>query len=101
MKKIMRDHLLPAGYEFQKVVDDFERLQSGKELFDQGALIQLAACEDNNARFELLQRFEEYVLPSYDDLTNVQSDVRSAVIMAVQQAYTTPRRKFTTARTST
>ena len=96
MKKIMRDHLLPAGYEFQKVVDDFERLQSGKELFDQGALIQLAACEDNNARYELLQRFEEYVLPSYDDLTKVQSDLRAAVITAVQQAYTTPKRPIET-----
>lgn len=96
MKKIMRDHLLPAGYEFQKVVDDFERLQSGKALFDQGALIQLAACEDNNARYELLQRFEEYVLPSYDDLAKVQLDVRAAVVTAVQQAYTTPKRPIET-----
>jgi len=29
-RKIMKDHLLPAGYEFQKVQDDYERLLSGK-----------------------------------------------------------------------
>jgi ppGpp synthetase/RelA/SpoT-type nucleotidyltranferase len=44
MKKIMQEYLLPAGYEFQKVVDDFERLASGKRLFDQGALRQLENC---------------------------------------------------------
>lgn len=39
MQKIMRDYLIPAGYEFQKVINDYERLSSGKELFDEGALV--------------------------------------------------------------
>jgi ppGpp synthetase/RelA/SpoT-type nucleotidyltranferase len=30
MAAIMRDHLIPAGYEFQKVAVDFARLASGK-----------------------------------------------------------------------
>lgn len=87
MKKIMRDYLLPAGYEFQKVVDDFERLSSGKQLFDAGALRQLGSCEDNNARYELLHRFKEYVLPSYDDLGKVQAEVRESVVAALLRAY--------------
>lgn len=62
MKAIMRDYLLPAGYEFQKVLADFERLSSGKELFARGALPALVDCEDNNARHELIERFAEYVL---------------------------------------
>lgn len=84
MQAIMRDHLLPAGYEFQKVVTDFERLSSGKELFDRGALKALDECTDNNARFELLQRFIKYVLPNYDDPAGVQTDVRTAMIAVVK-----------------
>jgi ppGpp synthetase/RelA/SpoT-type nucleotidyltranferase len=52
LQKIMKTYLLPAGYEFQKVVDDYERLLSGKELIDRGALKALAECEDNNARYD-------------------------------------------------
>jgi len=96
MKSIMRDYLLPAGYEFQKIVDDFERLSSGKQLFDAGALQQLGNCEDNNARYELLHRFKEYVLPSYDDLGKVQAEVREAVVATVQRAYVTEPRPIET-----
>jgi ppGpp synthetase/RelA/SpoT-type nucleotidyltranferase len=96
MTRVMRDYLLPAGYEFQKIVDDFERLSSGKQLFDAGALHQLAGCEDNNARYELLHRFKEYVLPSYDDLGKVQAEVREAVVAAVQRAYATEPRPIET-----
>jgi ppGpp synthetase/RelA/SpoT-type nucleotidyltranferase len=96
MRMIMRDYLLPAGYEFQKVVDDFERLSSGKQLFDAGALSQLGSCEDNNARYELLQRFKEYVLPSYDELGKVHAEVRAAVVAAVLRAYATEPRPIET-----
>ena len=37
-QRIMKTYLLPAGYEFQKALDDYERLISGKQLFDRGAL---------------------------------------------------------------
>jgi len=96
MKRVMRDYLLPAGYEFQKIVDDFERLSSGKQLFDEGALQKLGSCEDNNARYELLHRFKEYVLPSYDDLGKVQAEVRQTVVASVQRAYVTEPRAIET-----
>ena len=96
MEKIMRDFLLPAGYEFQKVLNDFERLSSGKELFDQGPLNALRVCDDNNARHDLLQRFATYVLPYYDDLRSVQADIRSAVVSAVKQARETLTRTIET-----
>jgi ppGpp synthetase/RelA/SpoT-type nucleotidyltranferase len=35
--QIMDKYLLPAGYEFQRVQHDYERLQQGKELFDRDA----------------------------------------------------------------
>lgn len=96
MKRIMREYLLPAGYEFQKVVDDFERLSSGRRLFDEGALRQLGDCQDNNARYELLRRFKEYVLPSYDDLEKVHGEVRAAVVSTVLRAYGTETRPIET-----
>ena len=38
LNQIMDKYLLPAGYEFQRVQHDYERLQQGKELFDRDAI---------------------------------------------------------------
>jgi hypothetical protein len=96
MQTIMRKFLLPAGYEFQKVLDDFERLSAGKEVFDQGGLEALADCDDNNARHDLLERFAKSVLPIYDDVQSVYPDVRASVIAAVKEARKTPTRPIET-----
>lgn len=96
LKKIMRDFLLPAGYEFQKVVNDFERLSIGKDLFDRGILNELSECDDNNARHDLLERFATYVLPHYDELQSVHAEIRLAVVSAVKQARETPTRAIET-----
>jgi ppGpp synthetase/RelA/SpoT-type nucleotidyltranferase len=96
MEKIMRDYLLPAGYEFQKVATDYERLSIGKELFDQDALTALANSKDNNELHDLMERFATYVLPNYDDLQSVQHEVRSAVVTAVKKARETPTRPIET-----
>ena len=96
MNTIMREYLIPAGYEFQKVVDDFERLSTGKELFDQGALVALGDCDNNNARYDCLRRFKDYVLPHYNDLASVYPDIRRSVIGAVEDARKTPMRAIPT-----
>ena len=96
MESIMRSFLLPAGYEFQKVLDDFERLSAGKEIFDQGALNALAVCDNNNARHDLLRRFREYVLPHYDDLRSVYPEIRARVIVTVNDARCTEFRPIET-----
>jgi ppGpp synthetase/RelA/SpoT-type nucleotidyltranferase len=89
MWAIMRNYLAPAGYEFQKVLTDFERLASGKELFDQGALAAIESCADNNERYEVLSRFSAYVLPYYDDYGTVSADIVSSVARVVEQARAT------------
>jgi ppGpp synthetase/RelA/SpoT-type nucleotidyltranferase len=96
LQKIMKTHLLPAGYEFQKVLDDFERLQNGKEVLDRGALKALAECDDNNARHSLLERFRDYVLPNYDDPQSVYPEIKDQLVAAVKTARTTPRRPIET-----
>ena len=96
LRKIMKDHLLPAGYEFQKALDDHERLLSGKELFDRGALKALTDCSDNNARYELLERFRDYVLPNYDDPQSVYPEIKEQLVAAVKAARLTRPRPIET-----
>ena len=96
LQKIMKTHLLPAGYEFQKVLDDYERLKSGKELIDRGALRALSDCGDNNARYDLLERFRDYVLPNYDDPEAAYPEIREQLVAAVMAArLTKPRPRET------
>ena len=96
LQKIMKEHMLPAGYEFQKALDDHERLLSGKELFDRGALKALADCNDNNARYELLERFRDYVLPNYDDPQSVYPEIKEQLVAAVKVARLTRPRPIET-----
>ena len=86
MATIMRDYLVPAGYEFQKVKNDFDRLSSGKDLFDQGALDAISSSSDNNELHDLMQRFATYVLPNFDNLQTVHLEIRNTVVSAVKHA---------------
>ncbi|MET4528408.1 ppGpp synthetase/RelA/SpoT-type nucleotidyltransferase, partial [Bradyrhizobium sp. JR18.2] len=92
LQKIMKTHLLPAGYEFQKVLDDYNRLRNGKELLDRGALKALPECSDNNARYDLLERFRDYVLPNYDDPQSVYPEIAEQLVAAVVAARLTKTR---------
>ncbi len=89
LKKIMDDYLRPAGYEFQKVQHDYERLMQGKALFDRGALETLESCDNNNERHEILSTLAEHVIPNYDDIGGVYPEIRSALEPAVQAARNT------------
>jgi len=66
LQKIMKDHLIPVGYEFQKVQHDYKRLLEGKELLGRDVKEEILASVSNNKRHEILQRFRESTLPLYD-----------------------------------
>ncbi len=68
LHKVAHKYLLPAGYEFQQIAYDFNRLVKGKEIFDGDALEAIVQAPDNNARAEALETFAESVLSFYDDL---------------------------------
>ncbi len=68
MKKIMDEHLIPAGFEFQKVQKDFKNYMQGKAIYDKKPLTKLKKNLDNNERYELLVGFKEFVLPQIDDV---------------------------------
>jgi ppGpp synthetase/RelA/SpoT-type nucleotidyltranferase len=89
LNKIMDEYLLPAGYDFQKVQHDFQRLMQGKEPFDRGTIEALDACTNNNDRYEILRSLREYVLPNYDDIAAIYSELRAALLRAVDNASVT------------
>jgi ppGpp synthetase/RelA/SpoT-type nucleotidyltranferase len=89
LNKIMDEYLLPAGYEFQKVQHDFQRLMQGKELFDRGTIEALDTCANNNDRHEILSSLREYVLPNYDDIPAIYPELRAALLRAVDSASAT------------
>jgi ppGpp synthetase/RelA/SpoT-type nucleotidyltranferase len=89
LNKIMDEYLLPAGYEFQKVQHDFQRLMQGKQLFYRGTIEALDACANNNERHEILGSLREYVVPNYDDVAAIYSELRAALLRAVDVANVT------------
>ena len=76
LEDAMRKHLLPAGYLFQRIATDVQRLTEGKALFDAGVLDVVLTSENNNDRYDALVRLREHVLPNYDDLPGVFPEVR-------------------------
>ena len=71
----MRKYLRPAGYVFQRIAADVQRLAEGKELFDAGALDAVLTAEDNNERYLALVRLRDRVLPYYDDLQGLFPEI--------------------------
>lgn len=90
MLKVARKYLLPAGYEFQKIAIDFQRLVEGKALFDGDALEAIVAATDNNARAEAIEAFAENVLPLYDDLQAVYPEIVVRLVAAADRARAIP-----------
>jgi ppGpp synthetase/RelA/SpoT-type nucleotidyltranferase len=88
--QIMDKYLLPAGYEFQSVQYDYERLQQGKELFNRDVIKALETAKNNNERRELLWSFKEYVLPYYDDIPGIYSDLSKPLIAVAKASRTAP-----------
>lgn len=90
MQKVARKYLVPAGYEFEKIAIDFQRLIDGKALFDGDALEAIVRAADNNLRAEALETFADNVLPLYDDLQAVYPGVVARLVAAADRARTTP-----------
>ncbi len=92
MKAIMRDHLAPAGYAFQKVASDFDRLSRGQMLFERDLAAEVEAAEDNNQLHEILQKFRTSVLPHFDDYEAAAGDIGAAAVRAVKRSRDLPTR---------
>lgn len=89
MRRIAQEYLVPAGYEFQKVAADFDRLIEGKALADEKPLETIVAAPDNNVRLDALVRFRDLVLPLYDNLAESYPVVLDRLIAAARAARAT------------
>lgn len=88
--RIMDQYLVPAGYEFQRVQQDYERLVAGKELFDQRLLESLRDASDNNDRHQLVTSLGDDLLPLYDDVPSILPEVVDILVDASIRARATP-----------
>lgn len=86
LTRIMNDFLLPAGYEFQKVWEDYERVLKGKELIDLGAGDDLATRPNNNDRQNLLKGIRDYLLPALDDPHSQYPELQKKITASVSIA---------------
>lgn len=90
MSKIMQDHLLPAGFDFQKVSDDVRRLEQGRAFYETRPLELILTEIDNNERHRIVVRYGETVLPYLDDVAKQATAIREALRQALNKARDTP-----------
>lgn len=93
MARIMEKYLRPAGFDFQKVANDVEKLRRGRELYENDPIRVLNECQNNNERYHSLREFKEDVLPYYDDVGGVAPVVRDCMVsvaMAARSASVVP-----------
>jgi ppGpp synthetase/RelA/SpoT-type nucleotidyltranferase len=83
---VAKKYLVPAGYEFQKIAGDFQRLIDGKGLFDNDALASIVTSSDNNALAQNLETFAENVLPYYDDVETIYPEIIRNLLIAANKA---------------
>ena len=86
LDKVMREHLEPAGHDFQKIASDFARLKAGKDLFDQQPLQVIRDAPDNNERYDAVERFAEDVLRYYDDISSEHPEIVATLVEAAEKA---------------
>lgn len=89
--RIVREHLVPAGYEIQKAQQEYEQLLRGKELFDTNVGRSLENATNNNERYEILSRLKDYALPNYDDFAAAFQELRVPLLATVKAARATPQ----------
>ena len=87
---VMQKHLIPAGYIFQKIINDFDRLAVGKALFNEGAIDAVVNAADNNERYDAVNRLKDYVLPYFDDVPAEYPGIREKLKNAWLRAEETP-----------
>ncbi|MYF01537.1 MAG: RelA/SpoT domain-containing protein [Gammaproteobacteria bacterium] len=76
LSEAMHQYLIPAGYVFQRIASNVQRLAEGKALIDAGLLEAVVNTTNNKDRLTALKRLEEIVLPFYDDIETVYPDIR-------------------------
>lgn len=93
--KIMGKYLLPAGYEFDKIVRDFEALREAREIFDADPLKEIADAADNDQRMRTLHALAK-AIPHYDDLRSAWPQILATLTSAVGASRNQPPKEVKT-----
>jgi ppGpp synthetase/RelA/SpoT-type nucleotidyltranferase len=86
LRKVMQEHLQPAGYAFDKIASDYAQLRDGKEMFDGDALAVIRGCADRNCLEEAVDRYSNFVLPNFNDYVAAAPDIIDAMSDAAVRA---------------
>ena len=84
MNTVMREHLLPAGHDFDKIARDFERLVRADKGFDD-AVATIEASANNDELVAAMETLDTLVLPLLADRGEKFVKLTPALIAAVER----------------
>lgn len=96
MNEVMREHLIPAGHDFDKIARDFNRLVEANNAADE-TREKLRKATDNNIRHDALETMDNLVIPMYDNLPEQFAELIPDLVAAVEQARAVPTKPIETA----
>jgi ppGpp synthetase/RelA/SpoT-type nucleotidyltranferase len=86
-EEIMEKYLIPAGYEFQKIQYEYERIMQGKEFANIDDLIKEFNNDiDNNKRYEILEKFKDFTLREIDNIDYQFENIIELIKVALSSA---------------
>lgn len=85
MNKVMQDHLIPAGHDFDKIARDFRRLLEADGAAE-ATLDAIHHADNNNELEDALETYTDLVLPHFDEPAAEFSKLLDALIGAVERS---------------
>lgn len=89
MNKVMQDHLVPAGHDFDRIAGDFRRLVKADGATE-AVMAAIGHADDNNGLDDALETYADLVLPHFDDPDAEFSARLDALVGAVERARSHP-----------
>lgn len=83
---LAENHIVQAGYEFQKIYDDLQDLSVGKAIYERRILKEVSSSISNHERYNLLHQFLKYTLPHFDDINKEFPEIIDIVRSSLQAA---------------
>ncbi len=85
MNKVMQDHLIPAGHDFDKIARDFRKLMEANDAAEP-TLLAIERADNNNDLEEALETYTDLLLPHFDKPAEEFSRRLDAVIDAAERS---------------
>lgn len=83
---LAENHIVQAGYEFQKIYDDLQDLSIGKSIYERQILQEVSSSISNHERYNIIHQFLKYTLPYFDDMNREFPKIIDIVRSSLQAA---------------